>query len=172
MTQVSPSPSNLTFSQVASPDHHSSIIHIDRPFFFRPHILCSQPYYQADLIGTGPLKLDSKSNYFLNMSNYWRLSYFLLPIAIQQLAKHDFSKLFFRELLELLLPRKTICTSANKNPWRAVSKRTSRKVSRSCMPRAAAFLFRRAKRHGVIGTSAPRNMARFFLGQHGLKIEA
>jgi hypothetical protein len=30
------------------------------------------------------------------MSNYWRLSYFLLP-------KHDFSKLFFRELLELLL---------------------------------------------------------------------
>ena len=103
MTQVSPSPSHLTFSQVASPDHHSSIIHIDRPFFFRPHILCSQPYYQADLIGVGPLKLDSKSNYFLNMSNYWRLSYFLLPIAIQQLAKHDFSKLFFGELLELLL---------------------------------------------------------------------
>ena len=67
------------------------IVYIDRPFLFRPHI------------EAGPLNLDSKSNYFLNMSNYWRLSYFLLPIAIQQLVRHDFNKLFFRELLELLL---------------------------------------------------------------------
>lgn len=39
-------------------------------------------------------KLDSKLNYSLNIKNYWRPSYFLHPIAIQQRAIHEFSKLF------------------------------------------------------------------------------
>ena len=63
-------------------EHNFNTNYLNKHFLFLPHILCSQLYCQADLIGAGLLKLDSKSNYFLNMSNYWRLSYFLLPIAI------------------------------------------------------------------------------------------